>query len=101
MLKLFIDMLRFPESFEDKPVAFTGEAAGLWGALRPVEQLQLIFGYRNALIYPQRVFIPGVHEHFDAEGGFNEPEILRRLTEQARGFARFVRRLADGDADRG
>ena len=32
VLKYFIDMLKFPESFVEKPVAFTGEAAGLWGA---------------------------------------------------------------------
>ena len=33
VLKYFIDMLKFPESFEHKPVAFVGEAAGIWGAL--------------------------------------------------------------------
>ena len=31
-LKLFIDMLKFPESFENKPVAFIGIAAGIWEA---------------------------------------------------------------------
>src|ERR1700690_4452391 len=39
VLKYFIDMLKFPESFEQKPVCFTGLSAGIWGALRPVEQL--------------------------------------------------------------
>ena len=34
--------------------------AGIWGALRPVEQLQAIFGYRNAYLYPERVFLPGI-----------------------------------------
>ena len=38
-LKLFIDHLPFPKSFERRPVCFTGVAAGRWGALRPVEQL--------------------------------------------------------------
>ena len=41
VLKLFIDMLKFPESFEKRPVAFVGLAAGMWGALRSVEQLSL------------------------------------------------------------
>jgi chromate reductase, NAD(P)H dehydrogenase (quinone) len=49
VLKYFIDMLKFPESFDRKPVAFVGEAAGIWGGLRAVEQLQMIFGYRNAV----------------------------------------------------
>jgi chromate reductase, NAD(P)H dehydrogenase (quinone) len=47
VLKYFIDMLKFPESFEQRPVCFVGLAAGMWGALRPVEQLQAIFGYRK------------------------------------------------------
>src|ERR1700744_4364948 len=34
VLKYFIDMLKFPESFERRPVCFVGGAAGLWGALR-------------------------------------------------------------------
>src|SRR5215510_13956092 len=38
VLKYFIDMLKFPESFERRPVCFTGLAAGIWGALRHVAQ---------------------------------------------------------------
>ena len=96
VLKVFIDMLKFPESFEAKPVAFTGEASGLWGALRPVEQLQMIFAYRNAIVFPQRVFIPGVHNLFDQEGQFIDADLLQRLDGQAGGFAAFVKRHADG-----
>jgi NAD(P)H-dependent FMN reductase len=97
VLKLFIDMLKFPESFEGKPVAYVGLAAGQWGALRAVEQLQMIFGYRNAYTYPRRVFISGVHNSFTAEGAFNDAEMLRRLREQAAGFRAFVEQVgADG-----
>jgi chromate reductase, NAD(P)H dehydrogenase (quinone) len=90
VLKYFIDMLKFPESFERKPVAFTGLAAGMWGALRPVEQLQAIFGYRNAHLYPERVFIPGVNDHLTPEGRLGNEEILGRLRSQAEGFVKFV-----------
>ncbi len=90
VLKYFIDMLKFPESFEHRPVAFTGIAAGVWGALRPVEQLQSVFGYRNAYLYPERVFIPAVHGHLGVAGGITTPEILARLKTQAAGFADFV-----------
>ncbi|MES1180993.1 MAG: NAD(P)H-dependent oxidoreductase, partial [Verrucomicrobiota bacterium] len=67
ILKYFIDMLPFPESFEQRPVCFVGLAAGIWGALRPVEQLQAIFGYRNAFIFPERVFMPGIGKLLDAD----------------------------------
>lgn len=93
VLKYFIDMLKFPESFDRRPVCFTGLAAGMWGALRPVEQLQAIFGYRNAYIYPERVFISRVHEQLDEQGNINDPELIERLRGQASGFTDFVERL--------
>ena len=93
VLKYFIDMLKFPESFERRPVCFTGVAAGIWGALRPVEQLQAIFGYRNAYIYPERVFLPGVGKLLDANGRLQDEELLGRLGKQADGFVTFVEKL--------
>ena len=93
VLKYFIDMLKFPESFERRPVCFTGVAAGIWGALRPVEQLQAIFSYRNAYLYPERVFIPGVGKLLDAGGRLQDAELLGRLKKQADGFVTFVERV--------
>lgn len=90
VLKYFIDMLKFPESFERRPVCFTGLAAGIWGALRPVEQLQAIFGYRNAYLYPERVFLPQVNNLLDANGRLKDTELLKRLKSQADGFVGFV-----------
>lgn len=93
VLKYFIDMLPFPESFEQRPVCFIGLAAGIWGALRPVEQLQAIFGYRNALIFPERVFMPGIGKLLDAAGQFTNPDLPTRLDKQAAGFVDFVEKL--------
>ena len=93
ILKYFIDMLKFPESFEKRPVCFIGLAAGMWGALRPVEQLELIFGYRNAFIFPERVFIPHINDLLDAKGEFKGQDIPNRLREQAKGFIEFVAKL--------
>jgi NAD(P)H-dependent FMN reductase len=90
VLKYFIDMLKFPDSFEHKPVAFVGEAAGIWGGLRAVEQLQQIFGYRNAYILPQRVFIPGVNSKLDAAGKLTDAAIADLLAKQCERFARFA-----------
>lgn len=93
VLKYFIDMLKFPESFEKRPVCFVGLAAGVWGALRPVEQLQAIFGYRNAYIYPERVFIPQVGKVLNTNGRIASQEIVDRMKAQADGFVDFVERL--------
>ena len=93
VLKYFIDMLPFPESFEHRPVCFIGLAKGMWGALRPVEQLQAIFGYRNAFVFPERVFISGINKLLDASGQFSNTDITGRLESQAAGFVRFVESL--------
>lgn len=93
VLKTFIDHLKFPESFESRPVCFVGLSAGIWGALRGVEQLQQIFGYRNAHLFPQRVFLPGIGNAFDAEGGLADADALQRLRAQAAGFTTFVETL--------
>src|SRR5262249_24621153 len=84
-LKYFIDLLPFPQSFQDRPVCFVGLGAGEWGALRPVEQLQMIFGYRNAFVYPGRVFIKHVNTVLDTDGKFTNEDIPKRLRAQAEG----------------
>jgi len=94
VLKYFIDMLKFPESFDRKPVAFIGESNGAYGALRAVEQLQLVFGYRNAFVYPQRVFITYVKSKFEPDGSLTDRDIDARLARQATGFAEYIHRLS-------
>ena len=93
ILKYFIDMLPFPESFEGRAVAFTGLAAGQFGALRPVEQLQQLFSYRNGYLYPNRVFIPGVNSVLNESGKLTDEKLKERLVSQAEGFVRFVKQI--------
>ena len=92
-LKLFIDMLPFPESFEDRPVSYVGISAGQFGGLRPVEHLQQIFGYRNALNYPRRVFIPAIGSIMKTKGGLDGHDFGDRIREQAKGFTAYCRSL--------
>jgi hypothetical protein len=65
----------------------------MWGALRPVEQLQLIFNYRYAYLYSDRVFLPRINDLLSEQGRLTDPEILDRLRAQAEGFIEFVERL--------
>jgi chromate reductase len=95
VLKYFIDMLKFPESFQDRPVCFVGLSAGMWGALRPVEQLQAIFAYRNAFVYPERVFMPHINNLLSSDGRLKDKELVERLRAQAIGFIDFVERLKE------
>ena len=72
---------------------YNGGMPGIWGALRPVEQLQAIFAYRNAHLYPERVFPPQINNLLDASGRLKDAELLGRLKTQASGFTDFVERL--------
>jgi chromate reductase len=55
--------------------------------------LQAIFGYRNAYIYPERVFIPGVGNALGEDGRLKDAEMLGRLRKQAKGFGEFAAKL--------
>jgi chromate reductase, NAD(P)H dehydrogenase (quinone) len=94
ILKYFIDMLKFPESFQRKPVCFTGLSAGDLGGLRSVEQLQTIFIYRKAYLFPERVLIPLIGNLLTPEGRIGNDKVLGELRAQAEGFIAFVKLLA-------
>jgi len=52
---------------------WTYHGSFIWDALRPVEQLQAIFGYRNAYVFPECVFMPGIGKSLGAAGNFSSP----------------------------
>lgn len=92
ILKYFIDHLKYPDSFEFRPVCFVG-LGGMFGALRPVEHLQQIFGYRNAYIYPERVLLMNVFKILDANGAITDDVCNQLLIKQAKGFKKFTEAL--------
>jgi NAD(P)H-dependent FMN reductase len=93
VLKYFIDMLRFPESLYEKPAGFVGLSAGRWGGVRAVEQLEMVFQYRNAHLFGRRCFIPGINKALDDAGQFKDLETVDRLRKTALDFASFCRNL--------
>ena len=52
----------------------------------------MIFGYRNAYLYPERVFMPRINELLDDNGRLKDADLLQRLQQQAEGFISFVER---------
>ncbi len=93
ILKMLIDYLPFPEAFEKLPICFVGESAGAFGALRAVEQLQLVVGYRNAYLFPERVFINRVKENFDEKEGLRDDFQQQLLMDQVHNFVEYVEQL--------
>jgi chromate reductase len=93
ILKYFIDHWSYPLSFEARPVAFVG-LGGRFGGLRPVEHLQGVFGYRNAYIFPERVFLLNVFATVK-DGKILDTNVMDLLKKQTQGFVRFIQGLKD------
>ncbi len=94
ILKLFVDMLPFPEGFDSRPCSFIGLAAGQFQGLRAVEHFQQVAGYRNAHIYPRRLFIGNSFKQFDFEKGkLSDDELCQRLSQNANGFVQYIKAL--------
>jgi len=92
-LKYFIDFWSYPKTFEYRPVGFIG-LGGAFGGLRPVEHLQRVFGYRNAFVLPNRVFIQNVWNVLK-DGRITDELANKLLVEQADKFYKFVCGLND------
>ena len=95
ILKHFIDLWSYPESFENRRVTYVGVAAGQWGGLRAVEHLQGVMGYRNARQFPMRIFINYIYDRWDWETGVlkkknvKEEDLNGLLLQQCKGFIDF------------
>lgn len=89
VLKLFVDMLPFPEGFDSRPCAFVGLAAGQFKSLRAVEHFQQVAGYRNAYVFPRRLFVGDSFKQF-IDGKLADDELSQRLRQQSEGFVRYV-----------
>ena len=97
VLKYFIDHWSYPRSFEFRPMAFVG-LGFKWGGLRPVEQLQQVMGYRNAYMYPERVFVQNIGEALTEQGGLTQ-FYHDLLLLQAKGFCKFIKALKSQGLD--
>lgn len=93
ILKLFYDYLPFPKAFQKAPVCLIGEAAGAFGALRPVEHFSQLLIYRQAHIFPERMFIQRVNDSFDEEDGLTSEKMQKLWEKQLKGFPDFVEKI--------
>lgn len=100
ILKYFIDLWQYPASFQNRCVSYVGLSAGPWGALRAVEALQGVFGYRNAFQFNERVFVNNIYSRWDFTSGklkqLSDKEIdLEELLEsQTKNFISFCEKHA-------
>lgn len=97
-LKYFIDHWKYPESFEFRPVAFCG-LGWMFGGLRPVEHLQGVMGYRNAFMYPERIFFRDVPLHMKDKSHVDDVVLSDLFKRQCAGFVKFIDALKAAGLD--
>jgi chromate reductase len=97
ILKYFIDYFSYPETFDSRPVAFVG-LGWRWGGLRPVEHLQQVFNYRNAFVFPERIFISNA-PNVVADGELKDENCYKLLQKQVNGFIKFIEALKSQGLD--
>ena len=94
VLKYFIDVLRFPESFRNIPAGFIGLASGSFGGIRAIEQLEMIFQYREAHIFALRSLFIHVDSKINKEGTQITDEFTKNLFEaMLLGYIDFVDKI--------
>lgn len=94
VLKVFFDYLPFPKALQRVPVSLIGEAAGAFGALRPVEQFAQLLSYRNAHIFPDSMYIQQVNNTFDPANGLKSEKLQELLLKQLNDFTKFVKDIS-------
>lgn len=93
ILKLFYDYLPFPKALNKVPVCLIGEAAGAFGALRPVDHFSQLLIYRQAHVFPERIMIQRVNDSFDEDNGISSDKLQNLWEKQLNGFPEFVEQI--------
>lgn len=92
ILKLFIDMLRFPESLKGTPVGFIG-LGGRCGGIRPVDQLAAVALYRGAHVFGPRLLVPDASKVVVHDTHIGDEELQERFERFLFDFSAFVEHL--------
>jgi len=89
VLKTFIDVCKFPESFDQKKCALVGIATGKYGNIRGVDHFTGIAHYCGMQVMPLKIHIPAIHTELNEEGNFHLEKTLKFVTEQIEKFVNF------------
>ncbi|WP_019947868.1 NADPH-dependent FMN reductase [Hymenobacter aerophilus] len=89
VLKAFIDGLPYPAGLGHKKAALVGLSSGSQGGLLPLNHLTDVLMYLGTAVLPQRVRLPFIDKHLNADGELTEPFYQQLLREQVEYLLRF------------
>ena len=89
ILKFFIDVCAFPESFYDKKAAITGLSSGRYGNIRGVDHFTGVCHYMHLQVMPLKIHIPNIRTEFNEAGNLFKEDTLKFTNEQIGKFIKF------------
>jgi NAD(P)H-dependent FMN reductase len=91
VLKFFIDLLPFPEAFQNRCFAITSVSSGYWGGIRASGHLEDVVTYKEGIIFNKKVMLVNIENLFDEKENFTGDKDRIKLEKQVKGFVEFVK----------
>ncbi len=82
IVKFFVDVCAFPQSFYDKKVALVGLSSGKYGNIRGVDHFTGVCHYLHLNVMPLKLHIPNIRTEFNEEGDLFKEDTLKFTDEQ-------------------
>ncbi len=89
ILKFFIDMCAFPQSFYDKKAALVGHSSGKYGNIRGIDHFTGVCHYMHLNVMPLKLHIPNIRAEFNENGDLFKEDTLKFTNEQIDKFILF------------
>lgn len=90
VLKLFVDALRYPDSFKNKHGALVGIGSGTQGANLAMSHFADVLNYMGMFVLPQRPRLAQIHKHIQNKL-IIEPLYIQLLKEQIEAMLTLVK----------
>lgn len=88
ILKMFIDGLKFPETFKGKKCALVGVSAGIQGGILAMSHLTDIFNHLQMHVFANKPKLSKIEEKMNG-GRLSDPAYIKRLEQHAEAFIQF------------
>ncbi len=89
ILKFFVDVCAFPQSFYEKKAALVGLSSGKYGNIRGIDHFTGVCHYMHLHVMPLKLHIPNIRAEFDEAGDLFKDDTLKFTNEQIDKFIKF------------
>lgn len=89
ILKFFVDVCAFPQSFYEKKAALVGLSSGKYGNIRGIDHFTGVCHYMHLNVMPLKLHIPNIRAEFNEAGDLFKDDTVKFTNEQIDKFIKF------------